>query len=468
MDEKLGDNALLKAGQSEDDQKNQYCTTMSTSINTSVPSGTPIPRVQSSSCCTFLQTISNQHTRKCKYPNPDVPEFYPRGISYLNACANKVEQTSQCIAYNTNVVPKSDLVLTEMSQQRFASMNVKSVVEQNRDIRHGVTHYYWTLQDPSQSRIPRMITYKQEPLQIDIEKPKPVDLQSELNKKDRQLIHLNNVVKALLEEIWRINESLIKYKNREQWKTDMTFAINEFLKPSSDLGFHCDDCCDKFKEYVIKVFKQQERKIAKQQAQYKDTFINYLISVIANSLESLNKSCTTNDEMKPTQTKLEIGTQTDDNSNSSDQRNAQRRSESRRAKQQMTKIYRNRNFCKSNDTQNNANFDPNWYPYQAAPYNHQNKRSRNKSQKHFQPSPYSPQTYKSNPRPHYESYTTNPVQLIHQKYKNLNCRLEGIPDKNLVKFSYIVNGKEYSAIASTKKEAQYHCAWHVLGAMKQE
>lgn len=475
MDEITGDNALPKAGQ-KNDELVESCSTISINTQTDVPSPENPKNLHTDLWNKFLKTISKQHHEsQRKYPNPDVPEFYPRGTSYFNACANSLEQTSQCIAYNTNVVPKNDLVLTKLSQQCFADVELKNIVEPNRETVHAVTHYYWTFRDPSYHRVPRVIAYKPAPIPIECDKGESYksadDLQNEVDKKDKQLAHLNNVVKALLEEIWRVNESLLKHKNKEQWKNDMTFAINEFLKPSSESGFHCDDCCDKFKEFVIKVFKQQERKIAKQHTHYKSTFVDYMITVIENSLESLSKSAVIKEEFKSKLAKCEIGTQTDEATRTIDeQKRMQKRPDTRKSKQQMTKIYRNRNFYKVHDTQRNANFDSNWYHYQqTVPYINPTERSRNKLTKHFQSNVYSPPAYKSTVQPYsFESQTTNPIQLIHQKYKNLNCRLEGIPDKNLVKFSYIVNGKEYSAIASTKKEAQYHCAWHVLGATKQQ
>ncbi|XKL68700.1 hypothetical protein PGB90_006469 [Kerria lacca] len=460
----------------------------------------------------FLKNISKERKSagQSKYPNPDVPEFFPRS-SYTNVTSStkteskKIddEQFKNSDTTGKNVEQffnKNDLLVQYTSQQYLkdvtafkprhhrAEPNIKFIsrVTENTNGLPGVGRYYWAVPQ----HIPRCLNFEMDeirvrsnrergsPTFVDFNKVKPKttsllpisaqELQFDLMIKNQQLAHLNNVVKALLDEIWKINELSMKEMNAQQWKSNLRFAVDEFLKPTTELGFHCADCCDRLKDFITRVSKQLERKIAKQFEQYKNNFIEEVLSVVENSLHSLIYSYEC--DFKSTLVKRNVYTQTDGDVFHWSSRK-QTRIASRQSNSQITKIYRNRNFCRGYRSQQNGR-GTFWFPTTM----HSNDQKSTEICGHTnirQESSHQPQTYlrfqqRSQPYVDVMSNTINPIQLIHQKYKNLNCRLEGIPDKNLIKFSYIVDGKEYSAVASTKKEAQYHCAWHVLSTTSRQ
>lgn len=428
----------------------------------------------------FLKNISQQSAR-CKYPNPEVPEFYPRSASVARVAQSKSTTSSSdtpktdCVGgKNVRVFNKSELI-------KRVTTNVSDLgVFRGTDKAEGaLTRYYWSFHDVSSQYIPHCLNFNMDLNGAQFKYTNPAieyggsghlkssstsapidksitDLSSELVTKNKQLSHLNNVVKALLEEIWKINELSTRQKNYEQWKNDMSFAINEFLKPTTELGFHCDDCCERLKEFVTRVSKQLEHKIAKQQTQYKNSFVDSILTVVENSLHTLTSAIS--EDFKGRLQKHDIYTQTlpeEISAGMSTTGRSSRMEAARRNKQQITKVFRNRNFYKSYDGHEIGKNQ--WY---TAPTGRGEQPGGRLARFGAPAKSYLFQSAQNgdlqNP--------INPIQLIHQKYKNLNCRLEGIPDKNMVKFSYIVNGREYSAVASTKKEAQYHCAWHVLSA----
>lgn len=427
----------------------------------------------------FLKNISQQsYSARCKYPNPEVPEFYPRSANVSRVAQSTsnsgVSKSDSAGAKNLRFFNKSELI-------KRVTTNVSDLgVFRGADKADGaLTRYYWSFHDVSSEYIPRCLNFNVDlnGAQLKYTSPaieygdssrvksstsapaaKPtVELGAELATKNQQLAHLNNVVKALLEEIWKINELSTRQKNREQWKNDLSFAINEFLKPTTELGFHCDDCCDRLKEFVTRASKQLEHRIAKQHNQYKNNFVESILSVVENSLRTL--TCATNEDFKCRLLKRDVYTQTEELGASVNAPRQPRMEAPRRSKLQITKVYRNRNFYKCYDDHEVPKNQ--WYTAPAS----RGEQSGGRSTRFAPPT----KSYSFQSAQHGDAQNPiNPIQLIHQKYKNLNCRLEGIPDKNMVKFSYIVNGREYSAVASTKKEAQYHCAWHVLGASSQE
>lgn len=413
----------------------------------------------------FLKNISKPQELPRKYPNPEVPEFYPRNmkIVYTDVTRHSDENTqASCTTIDTN---ENEFLVTRMSQECYATdvavdcspkvidsqyylfdqPNLTSYIGHVEPIPRSV-NFRRTMNFPFLSR--KAILNRQEPLISTRE------LQVELNVKNQQLVHMNNVVRALLEEIWKINELLTKNKNHEQ-DTHIDFAIQQYLKSASEFGFHCEDCGNQLKDFVMRISRQLERRMAKQLVEYKNNFVDCVISVIENSLQLLKP--TKVDEIRSKLRLQDASTQTDFPFASSF---VTSRMDPYRQKQgqQTTRVYRNRNFYRCsvpNSTVSNwcqgtiQETRPSWRNTSYLPRVRWSTRSASTR------SAFDGQNWK------------NPIQLIHQRFKNLNCRLEGMPDGNLVKFSYIVNGKEYSAVASTKKEAQYHCAWHVLNSFNE-
>lgn len=424
----------------------------------------------------FLKNISQQSAR-CKYPNPEVPEFYPRSASVARVAQSTSGASKPDCASSKNlrIFNKSELI-------KRVTTNVSDLgVFRGADKAEGaLTRYYWSFHDVSSEYIPHCLNFNVDLSGAQLKYTSPAieygdssrvkssttapvaksttELSAELATKNQQLAHLNNVVKALLEEIWKINELSTRQKNGEQWKNDMSFAIDEFLKPATQLGFHCDDCCERLKDFVTRASKQLEHKITKQHTQYKNSFVDSILTVVENSLRTLTS--TTDDDFKGRLLKHDAYTQTlPEEVGAGMSARPSRMEAARRNKLQITKVYRNRNFYKCYDGPEMAKNQ--WY---TAPTG-RGEQPGGRSARFGAPT----KSYSFQSAQHGDAQNPiNPIQLIHQKYKNLNCRLEGIPDKNMVKFSYIVNGREYSAVASTKKEAQYHCAWHVLGAPSQE
>lgn len=428
----------------------------------------------------FLKNISQQsHASRCKYPNPEVPEFYPRSVARGAAPAS-----------SGGGAPKLDCAAAKSVRFFNESELLKRVTSDMSDLgglrgadkAEELTRYYWSFHDVGSELIPRCLNFNADADGARLKhaspavepgdggradhstsggapatKP-PAEASAELATKSQQLAHLNNVVKALLEEIWKTNELSARRKNREQWKNDVSFAIDEFLKPSTELGFHCDDCCDRLREFVTRASKQLEHKIAKQHLQYRNAFVDSVLSVVEGSLRALARD----ERLEGRPLKRDVCTQTQPECGEAAAGGRASRTEAaRRSKLQITKVYRNRNFYKCYDGHEAAKEQ--WY---AAPAARGEQAGGARAARY--PAPAKSYAFQSAQHGDAAHNPVNPIQLIHQKYKNLNCRLEGIPDKNMVKFSYIVNGREYSAVASTKKEAQYHCAWHVLGATSQQ
>lgn len=408
----------------------------------------------------FLKNISKPQELPRKYPNPEVPEFYPRNmkIVYTDVTRHSDENTqASCTTIDTN---ENELLVTRMSQECYATdvavdcspkvndsqyylfdqPNLTAYMGHVEPIPRSV-NFRRTMNFPFLSR--KAILNRQEPLRSTKE------LQIELNVKNQQLAHMNNVVRALLEEIWKINELLTKNKNHEQ-DTHIDFAVLQYLKSASEFGFHCEDCCNQLKEFVIRISRQLERRMVKQLVQYKNNFVDCVISVIENSLQLLKP--TKVDEIRSKLRLQDASTQTDlpfANSFVPARMDPYRQ----RQGQQTTRVYRNRNFYRYSIPNSTVS---NWC-----------QGTIQETRPPWRNTSYLPRVRWS-ARPAFDGQNwKNPIQLIHQRFKNLNCRLEGMPDENLVKFSYIVNGKEYSAVASTKKEAQYHCAWHVLNSFNE-
>ncbi len=438
----------------------------------------------------FLKSIAQQQTtgRIRKYPNPDVPEFYPRNFARRskNGQSSGESRTPNTVQKNVPALESNDTLVSRANQNASdlqtltrpeSNMKLFTRIAEQPDMLRGITRYYWTLHDLTPEYIPRCLNFSFNSPAMLAARASPAleygplpnrtctrpadELAIELNKKNQQLTHLNNVVKGLLDEILRINELSTRFKNKEEWKNDVSFAVEEFLKPSKELGFHCNDCCDRLKDFIVRVSKQLERKISKQQTQYKNNFLECVLSVVQNSLQTLTR-CTNEDDFRSKLLKQDAHTQTVDHCGGDDSfgRRQTYRPEGRKNKLQITKIYRNRNFYRGYDVRGHQE-NSNWYPGAVT----ETGRMRRPAGVFTISRSYCNDATQTSGDGQNQ---INPIQLVHQKYKNLNCRLEGIPDKNLVKFSYIVNGKEYSAIASTKKEAQYHCAWHVLGASSQK
>lgn len=394
----------------------------------------------------FLKTMS---TKPRKYPNPDVPEFCPRNrqIGYTDVTRDSSED-GQASSSTTIETSEHELLVTRMPSLHFTA----DVPDHSPSIVN--THYYWTFDQPSLSafvtpteRIPPalnsspnaaktvelpLVAYARTPLSVE-------QLRAELNTKNQQLAHMNNVVRALLEEIWKINELSTRSRSRELG-TGIGVTIERYLKSAAELGLHCEDCCGRMKEFVIHVSRQLERRVARQHLHYKNDFVDGVVSVIENSLRLLTP---TRVDVGATLRKQDACTQTVSSLLGYEQPNAGGCS------RQPTRVYRNRNLYKRRD-------DSNWF---GAP--EPTRLWRYGPQPRVRWSTRPPATFDGLNR-------RNPIQLIHQRYKNLNCRLEGMPNENLVKFSYIVNGKEYSAIANTKRQAQYLCAWHVLNSSTEE
>lgn len=421
----------------------------------------------------------------CKYPNPDVPEFYPRNMKIVctevshetgDSSANETHPTATCTTINT----LQQLNITRMSQECVA-VQPNTLIEAPEAV-HGIAHYYWTFHDPNSVAFDRPSKRVPHAIKLNLEAGKKTeleppgdneattrslqDLRLELRTKNQQLVHMNNVVKALLEEIYKINELLMRNRIKEQGTRDIHSSIEQYLKSASELGYPCDDCCSRLKEFVGHVSKQLERKIVKQHGQYRSTFVDCILSVIENSLHTLIHCSQIDEDTKKKLRKQDAYTQTnyfyyceEPFANSYVSSRADSRN---KGKQQMTRVYRNRNLYKYDVAKGTGN-SSGWYP----PRN--NRIWRTNASSFPQHRRRAPMATKVTPTPSSSDVenSKNPVQLIHQRFKNLNCRLEGIPEKKLVKFSYIVDNKEYSAIATTKKEAQYLCAWHMLNSCKE-
>lgn len=401
----------------------------------------------------FLKQISSQRQGErgsSKYPNPDVPEFYPRHMR-----KSVVSTQESAIAVTDDEDVKTFRSIAKLHLPPTADESSKGLVRYYRtigDIPEFVPRW-WQLNPTSPST----------PCATNVQPPSQAmaavtaltfdELNVQLSVKNQQLAHMNDIVKALFDEIWRINEQSTSAKTKEQWRNETIFAVDEFLKPSAELGFHCDDCCDRLKDFVARVSKQLERRMSKQLHQYRNEFVDRMLTVVENSLYTLDGNASVSkasNDLRSKLLKLDVHTQTEPSLMGSGAEMASRAAETGKNRYQITKIYRNNNFYKR---------------FENRPKDGSSRNQHSKSTVPIRSSVQQQQTFAFDEATAQNALlSVNPIQTLHQKYKNLNCRVEGIPDKNLIKFTYVVNGKEYSTVASTKKEAQHHCAWHVLNA----